>query len=152
MEEASIRGFKKRMAVDESLSCCKRTKLCFDGCTCSYLKECCGECDGCDHCCLCLRECCTPVMIGKAQFWIFSALGLTWPYRWLFKCLTDKTGYTVKKKFYMSKPWGMKNYKVRKYGDIIKEANVGMEPEPDEAEEAGGDDENKDPTQRDSRV
>ena len=141
------------MAVDESVNCCKRIKQCCLGCTLSYMKKCCGECDGCEDCCLCLRECCTPAMMGKAQFWIASVLGLTWPYRWLFKCLTDKTQYTVKKKFYHDKPQEMVEYDIRMYGQIVKEpGNLGMEPEQDDAEEVDADDKTGDPPQNQSRV
>ena len=52
--------------------------------------------------CSTAHACCAHVIIGHAQFWIASSLGLTWPYRWLFRSLSSKESHIIKKTF--SKP------------------------------------------------
>ena len=59
-------------------------------------------CSGRTNHCNAFQNSCAYCIVGEAQFWIASVLGLTWPYRWLFKCLTAKEHYTVTKTF--SKP------------------------------------------------
>ena len=82
-ERHTIKGCRERLTVRE-----------WDGLS--------KTCSGRTNRCTAFQNCCAYWMVGEAQFWIASVLGLTWPYRWLFKCLTAKEHYTITKTF--SKP------------------------------------------------
>lgn len=45
-----------------------------------------------------------PWWMRSVWFWIFSLIGLTWPYRWYFYYSTAKTKYALMKEIFMSKP------------------------------------------------
>ena len=147
LEDESIVDFEKRLAMDQSkIGCCKENPLPVERynqqqcCGCEYDSHGCN----CDCCSLCIRETCTPWLIGKTQFWIASLLGLTWPYRCLFKCLTYKVRYTIEKRFYIEKPGGDLGYPKHRYGDIVNRSKKTSDDEQSDDSKAVDDEQSDD--------